>query len=121
MGVGGCFFEHLYDYLKDRKQYVRVKNITSKTLKVISGVTQGSLLEPLFFCVFINNLPEMLKFSSSFIISDDLKTLATAKTPEVYEEMLAIERSVKSNKIELAVKKCAQIIPSGSQAGRREN
>ena len=116
MVVRGCFLELLYDYLKDRKQNVRLETATSKTLNVTRGVPQGSLLGTLLFCIFINDLPEVLKFSSPFIFADDLKVLAIAKTPEeVQEEILAAKRWVKTNKMEPAVEKCAQIIFRESQ------
>ena len=67
IGVGGCFIEILHDYLFGWEQFVRLDNCSSATLEVTSVVPQGSLLEPLLFCIFINNLPDLLKFSEPFI------------------------------------------------------
>ena len=78
--MGGCLLEIIIDYLDNRKQFVRVDNTRSETLDVTSGVSQGSLLEPLLFCIFTNDLPDMLVFSDPFIFADDLKTLAVKKT-----------------------------------------
>ena len=75
-GIGGCFLEIISDYLSNRKQFVRADNFSSETLEITSGVPQGSLIEPLFFCIFINDLPEVLEFSDPYIFADDLKLLA---------------------------------------------
>ena len=79
IGVGGCLLEIIIDYLDNRKQFVRVDNTRSETLDVTSGLPQGSLLGPLLFCIFINDLPDVLVFSDTCIFADDLKILAVKK------------------------------------------
>ena len=79
IGVGGCLLETLIDYLKHRQRYMRVDNSSSKILDITSGVLQGSLLGPLVFCIFINDLPDVLMFCESFIFADDLIILAVQK------------------------------------------
>ena len=109
-GVGGCFLEVLVDYLKDRKQYVRVDNQRSITLPVNSGVPQGSLLGPLLFCIFINDLPDRLKFSEPYIFADDLKILAIKPDSiSLQRDLRAIESWVNENKMSLAMDKCAKL------------
>ena len=117
IGIGGCMLEVLYDYLKNRKQFVRVDNISSKVLEVTSGVPQGSLLGPLLFCIFINDLPEVLKFSEPYIFADDLKLLSIKKTSiEIQEDLDKIQQWVTENKMELALDKCAKVSFRGGDA-----
>ena len=42
IGIGYCLLEILFDYLKDRKQFVRLDNVCSEVLEVAIGVPQGS-------------------------------------------------------------------------------
>ena len=74
IGVGGCFLEIIADYLSNRKQFVRADNFSSETLEITSGVPQGLLIGPLFLCIFINDLPEVLKFSDPYILTNVLKS-----------------------------------------------
>ena len=85
-------------------------NTSSRVLDVTSGVPQRSLLGPIRFCIFIKNLPYVLKFSELFIFSDDLKISAVRKNFwQVQDDLNQLEICVKKNKMELAVDKCAKV------------
>ena len=113
-GVRRCLLEIIIDYLNDRKQLVRVNNTSSRVLDVTSGVPQRSFLGPNLFCIFINDLLDVLKFSDTFIFAGHLKILAVRKNFwQVQDDLDQIEFWVKENKMELAMDKCAKIMFRG--------
>ena len=110
VGVNGCLLGLLHDYLSDRKQIVRVENVSSRPKDVTSGVPQGSLLGPLLFCIFINDLPEALAFSDSYLFADDLKFLSVNLTElQVQTDLQSLEKRVNKNRMALATDKCAKL------------
>ena len=74
-GITGGALELLESYLKGRKHRAKVGNSISSELEVKSGVPQGSVLGPLFFIIFIKDLPECI-MSSCFGYADDYKVIA---------------------------------------------
>ena len=81
VGVVGSLWRWFREYLSNRYQHVCINNSNSSTLPVISGVPQGSLLGPLLFLIYINDLPFSLKHSESFLFADDTKCLRPIRSP----------------------------------------
>ena len=65
----------IYSYLKRRKQCVLINNTYSSFQEVISGVPQGSVLGPILFTFYINDLFLFIRQASLHIYADD-NTLA---------------------------------------------
>ena len=71
-GVRGQVLKWVEDFLSDRYQYVSVNDKTSQKIPVTSGVPQGSVLGPVLFIYFINDLPDVIQCVSR-IFADDTK------------------------------------------------
>ena len=61
----------LQSYLSDRKQMVKLGHCKSTFLKIIKGVPQGSILGPLLFNIFLNDIFYFVKKSNLYNYADD--------------------------------------------------
>ena len=75
-------FQRFRSYFFYRKQYVSVENVASKPMPINCGVPQRSVLGPLFFLLYINDLQKCLRYGRSFIFADDTALLVSHTTPE---------------------------------------
>ena len=62
-------------YLTDRQQHVVCEGVSSSNIHVLSGVPQGSVLGPLLFIIYINDLPSCISYTEMFLFADDAKVL----------------------------------------------
>ena len=71
--------------MEDRKAYVNFGKGTSKNLQFRAGLLQGSVLEPLLFLIFINDITEDINDTTTTLFADDLAILCqgTIKEAEV--------------------------------------
>ena len=63
-GIRGTPHQWFTDYLSNRKQYVSVDNIVSDMTLVKCGIPQGSILGPLLFILFINDIINASKLAN---------------------------------------------------------
>jgi ribonuclease P/MRP protein subunit RPP40 len=71
-GVTGKLLRWIEDFLSGRKTRVKVNGSYSEWFEVLSGVPQGSVLGPLLFLLFVNDIPDWIK-SSIRMFADDTK------------------------------------------------
>ena len=77
MGIRGKLLNVIRDFLQDRKFRVSVEGQFSRFITILSGIPQGSVLGPLLFLIFINDLPNFVT-SDIKLFADDVKIIGNA-------------------------------------------
>jgi len=73
-GINGQILDWTQAFLTDRKQRVVVNSCPSAWLEVLSGIPQGSVLGPMLFVIFGNDLPDMIH-NTTHIFADDKRLI----------------------------------------------
>ena len=110
-GVNGKPHELLKNYLTNRKQYVHLKDTDSSQKVISTGVPQGSILGPLLFIIYINDLHKACTNFTPIIYADDttlyskLSSFKGNISTEINKELQRVNNWLKINKLSLNVSK----------------
>ena len=114
-GFRGITNDWFSTYLSGRKQYVSVSGVDSNYRDIKHGVSQGSVLDPILFLIYINDLANATIYSRSFNFADDTAILYTDDDPKRLKKRVNIDLKLllhwlKANKIHLNVAKTEVIL-----------
>ena len=103
------------DTERDRKQQVHANGVASDTRFISTGVPQGSILGPLLFTIFINDLPKSSTFFSTRLYADDTSLTASGNDldsllREINNNLPAVYEWLCSNKLTLNLTKTKFLI-----------
>jgi hypothetical protein len=86
-GIRGVAHDWLKSYLADRQQFVTINGSNSDKKALKFGVPQGSILGPLLFIIYINDLPNISKIAKFIMYADDANIIITGKSVAEVNEM----------------------------------
>ena len=126
-GIRGNALNLLSSYLENRCQYTHIFGLDSEKMLVQYGVPQGSVLGPLLFLIYINDMLNCTNLADFVLFADDTNTFVTAETEqEVYNAsnkvLEAIYLYMYANKLHINHDKVFYMIfkPKGDNANRDE-
>jgi len=84
-GLRGNVLEWMRSYLSNRTQYVSVNNIKSDASTINRGVPQGSILGPLMFIIYINDIVNISQVLNMILFADDTNLFFSALVNPYYD------------------------------------
>ena len=114
-GIRGIANDWFKSYLKNRKQFVSILGFDSDLANVSFGVPQGSVLGPLLFLVYINDLHQAIKYCTTRHFADDTNLLIKNSSLKQLKKHLNLDLRklcnwLKANKISLNCSKTELIL-----------
>ena len=119
-GIRGMALQWIKSYFYDRRQYVQFNETSSTENNIICGVPQGSILGPLFFLLYINDLPNATGLAECLLFADDT-SIFLSQTDQEYlttslnEELKKLNIWMKTNKLSVNINTTNYVIFSHYQ------
>jgi len=102
-GIRGIPLQLFRSYLSNRKQFVKLENVKSGSVDISNGVPQGSVLGPLLFIMYINDLPNSSAFYTVLHADDTYLCLSYKNLDNLQHlvnvELIKVDKWLRSNKL----------------------
>ena len=95
-GINGALLNWISDYLDNRKQKVVIKSCHSNTKLITAGVPQGSVLGPLLFLIYVNDISDRL-LSLTRLVADDSSLFYPASSIQDIEGIISDDLRILGN------------------------
>ena len=120
LGIRGVVNNWLSSYLNNRKQYVEINNVSSDLQNIICGVPQGSVLGPILFIMYINDICNASDLLKMVLFADDTNLFRSSYDLNSLCEQVSVELSKLNNwfnvnKLSLNVSKTNFIVFCGKK------
>ena len=118
-GLNDFLLRWICDYLRGREQRVVLNGVSSRPRSVLFGVPQGSVLGPLLFILYINDLANLQLGSKMVVYADYILLYRSIETNADYnlmqEDVTCIEQWMTDNSLTLNATKCKQMLITRSK------
>ena len=114
-GIRGISYDYIKNYLSNRFQYVEIDGIASDMRQTTCGVPQGSILGPILFLLYINDLPSCSKLLKLILFADDTTIIYSANDLDtlfltINRELILLSDWFKLNRLSLNISKTHYMI-----------
>uniref|UniRef100_A0A672FS48 Reverse transcriptase domain-containing protein n=1 Tax=Salarias fasciatus TaxID=181472 RepID=A0A672FS48_SALFA len=92
-GIRGIVLDWLRNYIKNRQQFVQLKDFKSPELNITYGVPQGSVLGPKLFIMYINDIGKVSDILSPVVFADDTNIFCTGDDLQQMMDIVSQELS----------------------------